>query len=354
MQISELYKKSTMGDKLEKFSNEMLASTDTLLLDNKLRTFKQILCDEKSYSNNDFDVYRSMTCGFTESAYSNILTFCVKYNESIKYNIGISGQELTIFSRLLGKNILNIDHNDVEQLQNAINKSVDEYTAIPLSDILSCSDFINVFNGPESDIKNQLQDLLSKHTEMSYDDVKKAVDSSSLSPENKKIVFAEVLPKYNFKVCNEFDSTWDMFKDVYIDFDTLVTKFWARNDFDKDQNNENQQNVFRDFASCYIGCLNNEENNLDGLVSSANNMIDALKIKRAIGDQAVSDLKDQINNATDVGVLDIIVQFFSNLFSKGKTAFKSIQQTKQDRVISNLKPLSGHFRQAAERQNEIQ
>ena len=43
---------------------------------------------------------------------------------------------------------------------------------------------------------------------------------------------------------------------------------------------------------------------------------------------------------------------FSNLFSKGKTAFKPIQQTKQDRVISNLKPLSGILRQAAGRNKE--
>ena len=43
MQISELYKKSTMGDKLEKFSNEMLASTDTLLLDNKLKQIINML-----------------------------------------------------------------------------------------------------------------------------------------------------------------------------------------------------------------------------------------------------------------------------------------------------------------------
>ena len=356
MQISELYKKSTMGDKLEKFSNEMLASTDTLLLDNKLRTFKQILCDEKSYSNNDFDVYRSMTCGFTESAYSNILTFCVKYNESIKYNIGISGQELTIFSRLLGKNILNIDHNDVEQLQNAINKSVDEYTAIPLSDILSCSDFINVFNGPESDIKNRLQDLLSKHTEMSYDDVKKAVDPSLLSSENKKIVFAKVLPEYNFKVCNEFNSTWDIFEKGYIDFDTLVTKFWARDDFGKNDKNSNQKekNVFQNFASEYKNYTDYRNNDIGSLKSSAKNMINELSQKGVIADHDIQNLKNQIDNATDVGVLGIIAQFFKNLFSKDKTAFKPIQQTKQDRIISNLKPLSGLLREATKINKDIQ
>ena len=81
-------------------------------------------------------------------------------------------------------------------------------------------------------------------------------------------------------------------------------------------------------------------------------MIDALRDKGAIGDQAVSDLKDQINDATNVTIVGVIIQFFSNLFSKGKTAFKPIQQTKQDRVISNLKPLSGILRQAAGRNKE--
>ncbi len=352
MQISELYRKSKMGEELKEFSNKMLASKDTSFLDYKSRTFKQILCDKKSYNNSDFDVYRNMTYGFTTSAYSNILEFCNKYSKSIEYNI--SPDDLVKFSHVLGKNILNIDHNDVEQLQNAINKSVDEYTAIPLSDILSCSNFINVFKDPESDIKNQLRDLLSKHTEMSYDDVKKAVDSSSLSPENKKIVFAEVLPAYNFKVCNNFQDTWDMFEKGYIDFDTLVTKFWIRNDFDKDQNNTDRQNVFQTFASYYIGCLNNQANKLDGLVSSANGMngmIDVLKEKGVISENDVQNLKNQIGNATNVTIVGVIIQFFANLFN-GKIACKAKFKLEQDRAISNLEPLSGILRQAAERNKE--
>ena len=41
------------------------------------------------------------------------------------------------------------------------------------------------------------------------------------------------------------------------------------------------------------------------------------------------------------------------MYSK-KRHFKTIQQTKQDRVISNLKPLSGILRQATKQQKNIQ
>ena len=241
----------------------------------------------------------------------------------------------------------------LKEIQNTIIKFLDTNTnvQVTLSDIFSCDDFINVFNGPESDIKNRLQDLLSKHTEMSYDDVKKAVDPSLLSSENKKIVFAKVLPEYNFKVCNEFNSTWDIFEKGYIDFDTLVTKFWARDDFDKnDQNSDqNEKNVFQNFASEYKNYTDYQNNDIGSLKSSATDMINGLNHKKIIDDNDIRNLQNQIDNATDVGVLGIIAQFFKNLFSKDKTAFKPIQQTKRDRVISNLKPLSGLLKQAADR-----
>ena len=166
------------------------------------------------------------------------------------------------------------------------------------------------------------------------------------------MVFAKVLPAYDFKLCNDFNPTLNMFKDGYIDFDTLVTKFWTRDDFDKDQNNTDQQNAFQTFAGKYKSYADYQNNDISSLKSSTKNMIDALRDKGAIGDQAVSDLKDQINYATNVTIVGVIIQFFSNLFSKGKTAFKPIQQTKQDRVISNLKPLSGILRQAAGRNKE--
>ncbi len=244
----------------------------------------------------------------------------------------------------------NRDKSDDE----VIDMTVQECTSVKLEEILSCSDFINVFNGPGSDTKVELKELLSKHQNMNYDDIKKAVDSSSLNPENKKIVFAEVLPAYNFKLCNDFNSTLNMFKDGYIDFDTLVTKFWTRNDFDKDQNNTDQQNAFQKFAGEYKNYTNYQNNDIGSLKSSAKTMIDTLHNKGAIVGRAASDLKDQINDATDVGIFGIIAQFFSNLFSKGKKAFQPIQKIKQDRVISNLKPLSGILRQAAERQKNIQ
>lgn len=255
----------------------------------------------------------------------------------------------TLNDKNKGKTVYNIS---IEDFKTMISESSEKDVPIPLSDILSCSDFINVFNDPGSDTKVELKELLSKHQNMNYDDIKKAVDSSSLNPENKKIVFTEVLPAYDFKLCNDFNSTLNMFKDGYIDFDTLVTKFWTRDDFDKDQNNTDQQNAFQNFARKYKIYADYQNNDISSLKSSTKNMIDALRDKYNIGDQAASDLKDQIDNAADVGIFGIIAQFFSNLFSKGKTAFKLIQKIKQDRVISNLKPLSGILRQAAGRHKE--
>ena len=83
-------------------------------------------------------------------------------------------------------------------------------------------------------------------------------------------------------------------------------------------------------------------------------MINELSQKGVIADHDIQNLKNQIDNATDVGVLGIIAQFFKNLFSKDKTAFKPIQQTKQDRIISNLKPLSGLLREATKINKDIQ
>ncbi len=101
-----------------------------------------------------------------------------------------------------------------------------------------------------------------------------------------------------------------------------------------------------------LSIINNDENASDNLGDYAKNMIDGLRQTGVIADNDIQNLKDQIDNATDVGVFGIIAQFFSNLFSKGKTAFKPIQKIKQDRVISNLKPLSGLLGQAAEQNKE--
>ena len=261
----------------------------------------------------------------------------------------------------------NIDINQV--IQESFHNSSDAYekylvgkpgngvevtpSATGLTKILSCSDFITVYNSNDNNqSKQKLANLLNKYEDFNYRTIKESVDSSSLSPENKKMVFAKVLPAYDFKLCNDFNHTLNMFKDGYIDFDTLVTKFWTRDDFDKDQNNTDQQNAFQTFAGKYKSYADYQNNDISSLKSSTKNMIDALRDKGAIGDQAVSDLKDQINDATNVTIVGVIIQFFSNLFSKGKTAFKPIQQTKQDRVISNLKPLSGILRQAAGRNKE--
>ncbi len=91
---------------------------------------------------------------------------------------------------------------------------------IKLSDILSCSDFIDTFDSLDSNRKNQLTNLLllSKHKNIEHDNIEKAVEKSLSSPENKRVFFAKVLPGYNFKVCNEFDSTWNMFENGYVNF----------------------------------------------------------------------------------------------------------------------------------------
>ena len=278
----------------------------------------------------------------------------------------------------------------IDKYKDVLKKTLEESG---LLDIFSCDDFITVYSSEDDNqSKTNLATLLNKYKDCDYETIKQAVEESSLSSENKKIVFAGVLPQYNFKVCNEFASTWDMFEHGDIDFDTLLTKFWNRDDFEQQKSqklidegkqkiaaqpvkqspnpaininnhniNENgnniqnsqQQNAFQNFAIAYNKYIDRSGHDLDILKDSAKNMIGALGNKGAIEQQEVPILKNQIDNAADVGIVGIILQFLSNFFS-GKTAFKSIQQTKQDRVISNLKPLSGLLRQAAERQKNIQ
>ena len=244
-----------------------------------------------------------------------------------------------------------------EDIRDKIINILDTNVQVTLSDIFSCDDFIAVYDSEDNNqSKENLVTLLGACKDYNYETIKQAVEKSSLSPENKKIVFAEVLPKYNFKVCSELNSTWDIFENGYIDFDTLVTKFWARDDFDKnDQNSDqNEKNVFQNFASEYKNYTDYQNNDIGSLKSSATDMINGLNHKKIIDDNDIRNLQNQIDNATDVGVLGIIAQFFKNLFSKDKTAFKPIQQTKQDRIISNLKPLSGLLREATKINKDIQ
>ena len=328
MQISDLYEKSTMGEKLKDCFTELIGNNN---INQTLRNLSLYDNGKLRKKNMSFMItLRNIT------ATHRILTNLV--------DVWVSS---------LGQNLINNrDKSDDE----VIDMTVQECTSVKLEEILSCSDFINVFNGPESDIKNQLQNLLNNLTEMNYDDIKKVVDASLLSSKDKKIFFAKVLPAYNFKVCNDFKATWDMFENGHIDFDTLVTKFWTRNDFDKDQNNTGQQNAFQCFASEYTKHDSYHSDNIANLETSAENMINGLRKKDVIANKDTQNLKDQlkdqIDNAADVGIFGIIFQFLSNLFSKDKTAVKPIQQIKQDRVISNLKPLSGILKQAAGRNKD--
>ena len=331
MKISDLYKKSTMGEELKKFFTALI----------EYENIKQTLREPNSYDGKKLRM--------TEIQNFMMILSKIMSKFSIGVDIGYVNSSLV---SPLGQNL--IKHPD-KKAAEVIDMTIQECTSVKLKDMLKCSDFINVFNRPKNETKSQLQDLLIQHAAMSYDDVKKAVDSSSLSPENKKIFFAKVLPAYDFKVCNNFQATWDMFKKGYIDFDTLVTKFWKRDDFDKGQNNTVQKNAFQNFAYEYSRCLNNNENALGGLVTSANGMNGmnvVLKNQDVIIGNEVENLKNQIGKATDVTIFGVIIQFFANLFSKGKIARKANFKLEQDRAISNLKPLSGLLRQATTRHRE--
>ena len=326
--ISEFYRWSSLKDKLQIVLRTLI----------KNESIKLSLCNKGLYNEKRILLMTSML------NYIYCLSDVIgKYqiNKSLEY---VNEYLVSPF----GQNLMNYPNKTDDEV---INMTVQECTSVKLEQILSCYDFIDVFNSPEIDTKNQLQDLLSKHTEMSYKDIKTAVEVS-LIPEDQKIFFAKVLPAYNFKVCNDFDSTWDMFKNGYIDFDTLVTKFWDRESFDQGQNNKDQQNVFRDFARKYTKYAGYNTDNMGDSKSSTENMISGLRQKGVIGYDDTQNLKNQIGKATNVTIWGVIIQFLSNLFSKDKTAFKPIQQIKQDRVISNLKPLSGILRRAAGRNKE--
>ena len=273
-----------------------------------------------------------------------LLIFCNKF--AGKHNF-FSGYKLLHFAGVLGENILKSNDKDNDGIKDSewkykeiINQTVRELTSIKLSDILSCSDFMDILNeGDDGGKKQYLDELLSKYNKnMKYNDVKKKVTSNLLNPKAQKIFFAEVLPKYNFEVCNKFDSTWDMFKNDYIDFKTLVTKFWARENFDQGQNNKDQKNTFQNFASEYNKCLNHELSEMSKLKEASTSMVRALYNKSIIDMYDSAHILEVLNSATDVGILGIIAQFFSDLFSIGKTAFQSVSKTRQDGIISNLKP----------------
>ena len=68
-----------------------------------------------------------------------------------------------------------------------------------LKNLFSCSDFITVYNSNDNNqSKQKLANLLNKYEDFNYRTIKESIDSSSLSPENKKTVFAKVFPAYNF------------------------------------------------------------------------------------------------------------------------------------------------------------
>ena len=375
--IKELYKKTlaskeTNEQRFKSFANEMIKAT---VVDN-LSDYKKEPAGYMQESSRSFPHFSSVRASGIPAFWSDYL----RNNQDNKQRI--TAEEADYFCWKLAlqmeikekrNNDYALDHNTVQEL---IDQTVKECSMAKLSDILSCNDFMEIFNSTDNDNENKLTQLLDTHKNVTYQEITEAVKSSSLSDKDKKRFFAEVLPKYNFKVCNNFQATWDMFEKGYIDFDTLVTKFWARNDFDKndqnldrdgfDKNDQNSDNAFRNFASFYKNCVDrkiDDNSNVtvrpESLNSSVQHMINNLGDKGVIADNDKQNLTNQINSATNVGVVGIIAQFFKNLFSKDKKAFKPIQQTKQDRIISNLKPLSGILRRAAEQQknaiqNEIQ
>ncbi len=120
-----------------------------------------------------------------------------------------------------------------------------------LKTILSCSDFMRIFDTQSNNKDMSL--LLGKCKDWSYTDVRKAVNESSLSYEEKQKVFVQVLPKYKFNFYSDFYNTWSVFEDGNIDFDDLVTEVWAANKFDynDDRYHRRHDNVFTRFAQHY-------------------------------------------------------------------------------------------------------
>ena len=218
---------------------------------------------------------------------------------------------------------------------------------VTLKSILSCKDFMVSGFTNMSDYSISIKGLLSICKDMEYKEIKQDVEESKLTREDKKTFFAELLPTYNFEICFKFDSTWSMFKDNYIDFDTLVTKFWNKDNFEQKQNAPDQKNVFQNFAIEYNKYLNHEQlSDKNSIKDCAKNMINELEKRNIISKAHTQNLKNRIDDAIDVGILGIIAQFFANLFSKGRTAFQAVSKTRQDRVMNNFKPLLSLFKQA--------